>query len=101
MPADNVAANDNDTHSANPHEAAPAVAPAAANGNAANVPQPAPGGNELDALRNHPRFQELRRSFQNGFASGQTLLREIIQQHPGLRDAIDSNQALFYDLMSQ
>eukprot|EP00985_Skeletonema_marinoi_P034472 scaffold44040_cov197-Skeletonema_marinoi.AAC.1 len=66
---------------------------------AANAPQPA--RNELDALRAHPRFEELRRSFQNGFPSAQTLLRDIIQQHPGLRDVIDSNQAAFYDLMSQ
>ncbi len=101
MPADNVVANESETHSANHHEAAPVVAPAAVDVNAEIAPQPAPVRNELDALRNHPRFQELRRSFQNGLASGQTLLREIIQQHPGLRDAIDFNQALFYDLMSQ
>jgi len=76
------------------HDAAAMAAPVVA----ANAPQPA--RNELDALRAHPRFEELRRSFQSGFPSAQTLLRDIIQQHPGLRDVIDSNQAAFYEMMS-
>ena len=88
----------NDTHpNANHDGAAPAPA-AAADANAANAPQPARNG--LDALRAHRHFGELRRRFQNGFASAESLLRDIIQQHPELRAAIDSNQAAFYDLMS-
>jgi hypothetical protein len=75
-------------------------AAADANANAANAPQPQPARNGLDALRTHRLFNELRRRFQNGFSSAESLLRDIIQQHPELRDAIDTNQAAFYDLMS-
>eukprot|EP00985_Skeletonema_marinoi_P026251 scaffold20215_cov191-Skeletonema_marinoi.AAC.3 len=74
-----------------------AVAPVAA----ANVPQRAPARDALDALRAHPRFAELRRRYQNNFSSAQNLLGEIFQQHPELREVIDTNQAAFYDLMSQ
>eukprot|EP00985_Skeletonema_marinoi_P018102 scaffold10050_cov117-Skeletonema_marinoi.AAC.4 len=73
------------------------VAPVAA----ANVHQPAPARDALDALRANPRFEELRRRYQNNFSSAQNLLGEIIQQHPELREVIDTNQAAFYDLMSQ
>ncbi len=108
-PADDVVVNDTHSDSAN-HNDAPIAAPNAvnvplgaaadANANAANAPQPQPAGNGLDTLRAHRHFGELRRRFQNGFSSAESLLRDIIQQHPELRDAIDSNQAAFYDLMS-
>ncbi len=80
-----------------------AVPPAAAAAPAAavNAPQQVPARNALEALRAHPRFEELQRRFQNNFSSAQTLLNEIIQQHPELRDVIDTNQAAFYALMSQ
>ena len=100
-PAEDVVANDTHSISANQNDvpiAAPVAAPAVADANAANNPQPARNG--LDALRTHRSFEELRRRFQNGFSSAESLLRDIIQQHPELRDAIDSNQAAFYDLMS-
>jgi hypothetical protein len=67
----------------------------------ANAPQPAPARDALEALRAHPRFEELQRRFQNNFSSARTLLNEIIQQHPELRVAIDTNQAAFYAMMSQ
>ena len=81
--------------------AAPPAAPPVAAPVAANAPQPAAARNALDALRAHPRFEELRRRFQNNFSSAQNLLNEIIQQHPGLINVIDTNQAAFYELMSQ
>ena len=64
------------------------------------APRPVQARNALDALRAHPRFQDLRTRFQNNFASAHHLLREIIGQHPELRNEIDSNQAAFYSLMS-
>ena len=81
-------------------EAPAPLAAAAAPSAAVATPRPVQARNALDALRSHTRFQDLRTRFQNNFASAHHLLREIIEQHPELRDEIDSNQAAFYNLMS-
>ena len=69
---------------------APAAANHAAVSNASHPVRPRDG---LEALSDHPRFEELQRRFQHNLSSAENLLNEIIQ-HPELRRIIDANQEL-------
>lgn len=58
-------------------------------------------GGPLQALRNHPQFDALRRLVQSNPAALQQVLTQIGQQQPELLAAINSNQALFLEMMNE
>lgn len=55
----------------------------------------------LDALRNHPQFNDLRRLVQTNPSTLQTVLSQIGQQQPDLLRAINANQAEFLQMMNE
>jgi UV excision repair protein RAD23 len=55
----------------------------------------------LDALRNHPQFNDLRRLVQSNPSTLQTVLAQIGQQQPDLLRAINENQAEFLRMMNE
>jgi len=59
------------------------------------------GGAPLQALRNHPQFNELRRVVQSNPAMLQQVLTQIGQQQPELLREINANQAAFLALMNE
>ena len=58
-------------------------------------------GGSLDALRNHPQFNDLRRLVQTNPSTLQTVLAQIGQQQPELLRAINDNQAEFLQMMNE
>ena len=58
-------------------------------------------GGALDALRNHPQFNDLRRLVQSNPSTLQTVLAQIGQQQPDLLRAINANQAEFLRIMNE
>lgn len=58
-------------------------------------------GGSLEALRNHPQFNDLRRLVQTNPATLQTVLAQIGQQQPDLLRAINANQAEFLQMMNE
>jgi UV excision repair protein RAD23 len=61
----------------------------------------AASGGSLDALRNHPQFNDLRRLVQTNPSTLQTVLAQIGQQQPELLQAINANQAEFLQMMNE
>ena len=59
------------------------------------------GGEPLQALRNHPQFNDLRRLVQSNPAMLQQVLTQIGQQQPDLLREINANQAAFLQLMNE
>lgn len=59
------------------------------------------GGRPLQALRNHPQFNDLRRLVQSNPAMLQQVLTQIGQQQPDLLREINANQAAFLELMNE
>lgn len=55
----------------------------------------------LQALRNHPQFNDLRRLVQSNPAMLQQVLTQIGQQQPDLLREINANQAAFLELMNE
>lgn len=58
-------------------------------------------GRPLEALRNHPQFNDLRRLVQSNPAMLQQVLTQIGQQQPELLREINANQAAFLQLMNE
>lgn len=59
------------------------------------------GDRPLQALRNHPQFNDLRRLVQSNPAMLQQVLTQIGQQQPDLLREINANQAAFLELMNE
>lgn len=59
------------------------------------------GGAPLQALRNHPQFNDLRRVVQSNPAMLQQVLTQIGAQQPELLREINANQAAFLQLMNE
>jgi UV excision repair protein RAD23 len=59
------------------------------------------GGRPLEALRNHPQFNDLRRLVQSNPAMLQQVLTQIGQQQPVLLREINENQAAFLQMMNE
>lgn len=74
------------------------VAEAVASSSAAT---PVASGRPLQALRNHPQFNALRRLVQSNPAALQQVLTQIGQQQPELLAEINSNQAMFLEMMNE
>lgn len=77
---------------------------AAAMGAAAHTPAASSSvtsGSPLQALRNHPQFDALRRLVQSNPAMLQQVLTQIGQQQPELLQEINANQALFLQMMNE
>lgn len=55
----------------------------------------------LDALRNHPQFNSLRRLVQSNPQTLQAVLTQIGQQQPELLRQINNNQAAFLEMMNE
>lgn len=55
----------------------------------------------LQALRNHPQFNDLRRLVQSNPQMLQQVLAQIGQQQPELLAEINANQALFLEMMNE
>lgn len=55
----------------------------------------------LEALRNHPQFDSLRRLVQSNPSMLQAVLTQIGQQQPELLEAINANQAAFLQMMNE
>ena len=55
----------------------------------------------LQALRNHPQFDALRRLVQTNPAALQQVLTQIGQQQPDLLAEINANQAVFLEMMNE
>jgi len=68
---------------------------------AASSSPAAPGARPLQALRDHPQFNDLRRLVQSNPNLLQTVLTQIGQQQPELLEEINSNQAAFLELMNE
>ena len=58
-------------------------------------------GGTLQALRNHPQFNDLRRLVQSNPQMLQTVLTQIGQQQPELLAEINANQAAFLEMMNE
>ncbi len=58
-------------------------------------------GGPLEALRNHPQFDALRRLVQSNPSMLQAVLSQIGQQQPELLQAINANQAAFLEMMNE
>lgn len=58
-------------------------------------------GGALQALRNHPQFNDLRRLVQSNPQMLQTVLTQIGQQQPELLAEINANQAAFLEMMNE
>lgn len=59
------------------------------------------GGAPLQALRNHPQFDALRRLVQSNPGALQQVLTQIGQQQPDLLAEINANQAIFLEMMNE
>jgi len=59
------------------------------------------GGQPLQALREHPQFDALRRLVQSNPQMLQQVLTQIGQQQPELLQEINANQALFLQMMNE
>lgn len=70
---------------------------------AAGAPSPAADrrGEPLQALRNHPQFDDLRRLVQSNPQMLQQVLTQIGQQDPALLQEINANQASFLQMMNE
>jgi len=80
------------------------VAQAAAAMNIPSASPSAPGSGQqqpLQALRNHPQFDDLRRLVQSNPQMLQQVLTQIGQQQPELLQEINANQALFLQMMNE
>ena len=73
--------------------------PPQASPNAAAAPPSS--GQPLQALRNHPQFNDLRRLVQTNPQMLQQVLAQIGQQQPELLQEINANQALFLQMMNE
>lgn len=67
----------------------------------AQTPNSTSAGAPLQALRNHPQFDALRRLVQSNPAMLQQVLTQIGQQQPELLQEINANQALFLQMMNE
>ena len=76
-----------------------AAAPAAAG--AGGSSSTSGGGGPLQALRNHPQFDALRRLVQSNPQTLQAVLTQIGQQDPQLLQEINANQAVFLEMMNE
>lgn len=72
--------------------------PSAATGSSSS---PSSGSRPLQALRDHPQFNDLRRLVQSNPQLLQTVLTQIGQQQPELLEEINANQAAFLELMNE
>jgi UV excision repair protein RAD23 len=74
-------------------------------GGVSSAPTPAAGSSSssqpLQALRNHPQFNDLRRLVQSNPQMLQQVLGQIGQQQPQLLQEINANQALFLQMMNE
>jgi UV excision repair protein RAD23 len=61
----------------------------------------AAGARPLQALRNHPQFDALRRLVQSNPGALQQVLTQIGQQQPDLLAEINANQAAFLEMMNE
>eukprot|EP00980_Cylindrotheca_fusiformis_P026550 scaffold16396_cov140-Cylindrotheca_fusiformis.AAC.11 len=68
---------------------------------AAGAGSPSGAGGPLQALRNHPQFNDLRRLVQSNPQMLQTVLTQIGQQQPELLAEINSNQEAFLAMMNE
>jgi len=75
--------------------------PAMAAATAAPSISATPGSDPLQALRNHPQFDALRRLVQTNPTMLQAVLTQIGQQQPELLQAINNNQAAFLQMMNE
>ena len=76
-------------------------ASAAARGGGGHNSGSGSGGGGLQALRNHPQFNQLRRLVQTNPQMLQTVLTQIGQQQPELLAEINANQAAFLAMMNE
>ena len=74
-----------------------AATPAAASSSSSSSQQ----GRPLQALRNHPQFDALRRLVQSNPGALQQVLTQIGQQQPELLAEINANQAAFLEMMNE
>jgi UV excision repair protein RAD23 len=74
---------------------------AAAAGGASPALGSSSGAGGLQALRNHPQFNQLRRLVQTNPQMLQTVLTQIGQQQPELLQEINANQAAFLAMMNE
>lgn len=72
----------------------------AASGSNPSAAAPAAAG-PLQALRNHPQFNQLKRLVQTNPAALQQVLAQIGQQQPDLLAEINSNQSAFLEMMNE
>jgi UV excision repair protein RAD23 len=73
----------------------------ASGGAASSSPAAGSGGQPLQALRNHPQFDDLRRLVQSNPQMLQQVLTQIGQQQPELLQEINANQAQFLQMMNE
>jgi UV excision repair protein RAD23 len=75
----------------------------ATNSTAASTPSAASSSTTrpLQALRNHPQFDALRRLVQTNPGALQQVLTQIGQQQPDLLAEINANQAIFLEMMNE
>ena len=81
--------------------AAPAASSGAATPAASSGSSSSSSGQPLQALRNHPQFNDLRRLVQSNPQMLQQVLSQIGQQQPELLAEINANQALFLQMMNE
>ncbi|GAX23632.1 UV excision repair protein RAD23 [Fistulifera solaris] len=79
----------------------PDAVSAAMNATESSSATPAQATQPLQALRNHPQFNELRRLVQSNPQMLQQVLAQIGQQQPELLEEINSHQALFLEMMNE
>ena len=85
-----------------PPAGAPQAAPAPAGAPPGGAAPAAGGaGNGLEALRNHPQFNQLRQLVQENPAALEAVLQQIGTQSPELLDAIRSNTAEFLAMLNE
>ena len=76
-------------------------APTPAASNTASGTGASSSAQPLQALRNHPQFNDLRRLVQSNPQMLQQVLGQIGQQQPELLQEINANQALFLEMMNE
>lgn len=82
-------------------EAAAAMNTSAVTSPSASSESSSGSGQPLQALRNHPQFNDLRRLVQSNPQMLQQVLTQIGQQQPQLLQEINANQALFLQIMNE
>lgn len=75
--------------------------PTAASAPTSTTPSSSSPGEPLQALRNHPQFDSLRRLVQSNPQALQAVLAQIGQQQPQLLEEINANQAAFLRMMNE